>query len=214
MVRLEPCELIGQDGDLPVCLDDLLQRCAVPVELLVQVVAVRVEQPPRVVVDHVGQQEIAGFVEAELQFEVDQLAVELRPDGLQDQENPVGQIHDLQEVRPSVGQRKVDQLQHRRLLCDGLVSPVELGATIEYHVRIVLGQWVTLPLLVTRLQVELDERRVESLPRIMSWIPLEVRTDAAPPRHDLVGDHGAAFCDELLSAPTMPEGRRYTAASQ
>ena len=79
-------EMAGDLGDLPVFGGDVVERAAVAIDLLVDIGAA-LEHAPGIVVDHVGEQQVAFAVEAELDLEIDQRAAFELPGFLQHEES-------------------------------------------------------------------------------------------------------------------------------
>ena len=84
---------------LPVFRGHVVERAAVAIDLLVDIGAA-LQHAPGIVVDHVGEQQIALGVEAELDLEIDQRAAFELPGLLQHQERlPRDAPHLREELR-------------------------------------------------------------------------------------------------------------------
>ena len=79
---------ISQVGDVLIQSRNLLKLCAVALSLLINVLIVCINDPPRIVVNDIGEAKAAYRINAELNLKVNQPSAEELPHLLKDEERP------------------------------------------------------------------------------------------------------------------------------
>ena len=180
-------KFISEGRNLLILGQDAAQRLVghlgrVAVDLLVEHGLLPPTRPdaPGVVVDHVGDEQVAIGVSSELDLEVDELHILLRPGGLQR----------LEDLSADVGEA-VDLIRRRHAMGH---DPIRVDEGVVIGVI---------------LEEELDHRRVESRP-FRHLVALQVGAGGDASHHHLERNHVAAANDHLVSGGGVDEMGRDT----
>jgi len=183
-----------------------VRRLAVTERLLVEVLIVE-DEAPGVTVDHIGQEKPAMLVDAELHLEVVQVGVlahapERR---LEHEEGPERDRRHLLHAVVVAFRVHVLVVETREvgILSVRLARPIQQDQILDdLGVRVVARKLENLagpalaPRAVTRLQVELDPRRIKVLPVGELRLTLQNRAAGLAPDDDLPRQHPAALGNE------------------